>query len=139
MLSLNCKHVQPVKIYLHLYELLPSLGVRRPWLFKKSSPLKPLNQIKTNLAGMVPEWVPFKIVAAIFNGQLKCHPPFFYFYLGCHLGWKWGSPDTILEGGHRRTIPPKFGSNWPCGFRSWLKCEKLFPNKVIQMQRVFSI
>jgi hypothetical protein len=35
MLSLNCKHVQPVKIYVsalqflaHLYELLQSLGVR---------------------------------------------------------------------------------------------------------------
>ena len=27
----------------------------------KSSPLKPLNQIKPNLAGMVPGWVPFKI------------------------------------------------------------------------------
>ena len=29
----------------------------------KSSPLKPLNQIKPNLAGMVPAWVPFKIVS----------------------------------------------------------------------------
>ena len=29
----------------------------------KSSPLKPLNQIKPNLAGMVPGWVPFKIVS----------------------------------------------------------------------------
>jgi hypothetical protein len=28
----------------------------------KSSPLKPLNQIKPNLAGMVPGWVPFKIM-----------------------------------------------------------------------------
>jgi hypothetical protein len=25
-------------------------------------------------------------------------PPFFYFELGGHLGWKSGSPDTILEG-----------------------------------------
>jgi hypothetical protein len=25
-------------------------------------------------------------------------PPFFYFLLGGHLGWKSGSPDTILEG-----------------------------------------
>jgi hypothetical protein len=24
---------------------------------------------------------------------------------------------TNLEGGHPRTIPPKFGSNWPSGFR----------------------
>ena len=29
----------------------------------KSSPLKPLNQIKPNLAGIVPGWVPFKIVS----------------------------------------------------------------------------
>ena len=29
----------------------------------KSSPLKPLNQIKPNLAGMVPGWVPFQIVS----------------------------------------------------------------------------
>ena len=29
----------------------------------KSSPLKPLNQIKLNLAGMVPGWVPFKMVS----------------------------------------------------------------------------
>jgi hypothetical protein len=44
-------------------------------------------------------------------------PPFFYFQLGGHLGWKSGSPDTISEGGHPRTIPPKFGCNWHCGFR----------------------
>jgi hypothetical protein len=29
----------------------------------KSSPLKPLNQIKPNLAGMAPGWVSFKIVS----------------------------------------------------------------------------
>ena len=29
----------------------------------KSSPLKLLNQITLNLAGMVPRWVPFKIVS----------------------------------------------------------------------------
>jgi hypothetical protein len=43
-------------------------------------------------------------------------PPFFYFQLGGYLGWKSGSPDTILEGGHPRIIPPKFGCNWPSGF-----------------------
>jgi hypothetical protein len=32
-------------------------------LYLKSSPLKPLNQIKPNLAGMFPGWVPFKIVS----------------------------------------------------------------------------
>jgi hypothetical protein len=64
--------------------------------------LKPQNQIKPTLAGMVPGWVPFKFVSDSPGG---------------HLGWKSGSPDTILEGGHPRTIPPKFGSNWPSGFR----------------------
>jgi hypothetical protein len=29
----------------------------------KSSHLKPLNEIKPNLAGMVPGWVPYKIVS----------------------------------------------------------------------------
>ena len=43
-------------------------------------------------------------------------PPFFYFELGGHLGWKSGSPDTNLEGGHPRIIPQKFGCNWPSGF-----------------------
>jgi hypothetical protein len=33
-----------------------------------------------------------------------------------YLGWKSGSPDTILKGGHPRTIPPKFGCNWSSGF-----------------------
>jgi hypothetical protein len=35
--------------------------------------------------------------------------PFFYFELGGHLGWKLGSPDTNLEGGHPRIISAKFG------------------------------
>ena len=48
--------------------------------------------------------------------SFKFHPPFFYFKLGGHLGWKLGSPDIILEGGHPRTIPPKCGCNWPSGF-----------------------
>jgi hypothetical protein len=30
---------------------------------RESSPLKPLSQIKPNLAGMVPGWVTFKIVS----------------------------------------------------------------------------
>jgi hypothetical protein len=75
------------------------------------SKLKPLNQIKPNLAGMVPGWVPFKIVSdspalhsrwplllkieissngqnysilsQSSNGQLKFHPPFFLF-----LAWR---------------------------------------------------
>jgi hypothetical protein len=35
--------------------------------------------------------------------------PFFYFELGGHLGWKSGSTDTILKGGHPRIISAKFG------------------------------
>jgi hypothetical protein len=31
------------------------------------------------------------------------------FELGGHLGWKSGSPDTILEGDHPRIISAKFG------------------------------
>jgi hypothetical protein len=54
---------------------------------KKSSPLKLVSQSQPNFAE-----------------------------LGSHLGWKSGSPDTILEGGHSRIIPQKFGCNWPSGF-----------------------
>jgi hypothetical protein len=39
----------------------------------------------------------------------KFHPPFFYFELGGHLGWKSGSPDKFLEEGHPRIISAKFG------------------------------
>jgi hypothetical protein len=46
----------------------------------------------------------------------KFHIPFFSFKLDGFLGWKSGSPDTFLEGGHPRTIPPKIGCNWPSGF-----------------------
>ena len=38
------------------------------------------------------------------------------FFNGGHLGLKSGSPDTMLEGGHPRIIPQKFGCNWPSGF-----------------------
>jgi hypothetical protein len=29
-----------------------------------------------------------------------------------HVGWRSKLPDTILEGDHPRTIPPKFGLKW---------------------------
>jgi hypothetical protein len=54
-----------------------------------------------------------------FRGEdffLIASPFFLFFKLGGHLGWKSGSQDTILEGGHPRTSPPKFGCNWPSGF-----------------------
>jgi hypothetical protein len=44
-------------------------------------------------------------------------PPFFYFELGGHLGWKSGSTDTNLEGGHPRIISAKFGWDWLSSFR----------------------
>jgi hypothetical protein len=48
---------------------------------------------------------------------IKISSPFFLFLAWWpDLGWKSGSPDTILEGGHPRTIPPKFGCNWHSGF-----------------------
>jgi hypothetical protein len=43
-------------------------------------------------------------------------PLCFYFKLDGLLGWKSGSPDIFLKGGHPRAIPPKFGCNWPSGF-----------------------
>ena len=33
------------------------------------------------------------------------------------LGWRAGSSDTILKWDHPRTIPQKFGPNWPNSFR----------------------
>ena len=50
------------------------------------------------------------------NIFFKFFLPFFYFELGGHLGWKSGSTDTVLEGGHPRIIPPKLCCNWPSGF-----------------------
>ena len=50
------------------FELLPILTdyeikKRGDEIKKKSSPLKPLDQVGPGLAGMVPGWVPFKIVS----------------------------------------------------------------------------
>ena len=50
---------------------------------------------------------------------------FSIFSHGGHLGWWAGSSDTILKGDHQRTIPAKFGPNWPRFQRRRLKCEKL--------------
>jgi hypothetical protein len=56
---------------------------------KKSSPLKLQSQSQPNFAEMILGWSSSKIVSGISE----------------HLGWKSGSPDTILEGGHTRIIP----------------------------------
>ena len=42
---------------------IPIMQIRHKKITFKSSPLKPLNQIKPNLTGMVLWWVPFKIVS----------------------------------------------------------------------------
>ena len=42
--------------------------------------------------------------------------PFYIFSNSDHVGWKSGLSDTMLEGDHPRTIPPKFGLKWPSGF-----------------------
>ena len=42
---------------------------------------------------------------------------FSIFSHGGHLGWWAGSSDINLKGDHPRTIPVKFGLNWPSGFR----------------------
>ena len=48
---------------------------------------------------------------------LKFHPPFFLFLAWLPSWLEVGiTGHTILEGGHPRTIPPKFGCNWPSGF-----------------------
>jgi hypothetical protein len=87
-------------------------------------------QIMPNLVAAVKIWAHFDLHWNS-NGQLKFHPPFFYFELGGHLGWKSGSMDTILEGGHPRIISAKFGWDWLCSFRGedfFLISSPLFSN-----------
>ena len=43
---------------------------------------------------------------------------------GGHLGWRAQLSNTILKGGHARTIPTKFGLNWLWFLSRRLKCEK---------------
>ena len=47
----------------------------------------------------------------------KISSPFFISSNSGHVGWRSGLSDTILEGDHPRTIPPKFDLNWSSGFR----------------------
>jgi hypothetical protein len=61
-------------------------------------------------AVLYPRWPLLLKIEISSNGQ-NCSfiTPFFYFELGGHFGWKSGSPDTNLEGGHPRIILTKFG------------------------------
>jgi hypothetical protein len=72
MLSLNCKNVQHVKIYLpcHFevnpityFDRLCKLEKRGDEIFKKSPPLKLLSQSQPNSAEMILRWSRFKIVS----------------------------------------------------------------------------
>jgi hypothetical protein len=72
MLSLNCKNVQHVKIYLPCnFEVNPithfcplcKLEKRADEIKKKSSPLKLLTQSQPNFDEMILRWSPFKIVS----------------------------------------------------------------------------
>ena len=72
MLSLNCKNVQHVKIYLPCnfevnpitpFDRLCKLEKRGDEIKKISSPLKLMSQFQPNLAEMILRWPPFKIVS----------------------------------------------------------------------------
>ena len=67
-ITCGCKSSAP--FLAHLAKCLVSFchhlasGIRPSYVFTfKSSPLKPLNRIKPNLAGMVLGWVPFRIMS----------------------------------------------------------------------------
>jgi hypothetical protein len=62
---------------------------------KKSSLMKLLSQSQPNFAEMILVWSSSKMCPA-FSEHRPRWPP--------------------QEGGHPRTIPPKFGCNWPSGF-----------------------
>ena len=76
---------------------------------------------ETNLKGGHPRTykqslVPIGPVVSEMN-FFKISCPFFIFSNSDHVGWRSGLPNTILEGDHPWTIPPKFGLKWPSGFR----------------------
>ena len=72
MLSLNCKNVQHVKIYIPCnfevnpithFDWLCKLEKRGDEIKKKYSPLKLLSQFQPNFAEMILRWSPFKNVS----------------------------------------------------------------------------
>ena len=42
---------------------------------------------------------------------------FLFLAMAAIFDWQAGSSDTTFKGDHPRTIPAKFGPNWPSGFR----------------------
>ena len=64
MLSLNCKHVQHVKIYLSCnFEVNPITHFDRLCKLEKKGGMKLLSQFQPNYAEMILRWSPFKIVS----------------------------------------------------------------------------
>lgn len=51
------------------------------------------------------------------EGFSKFIPHFSIFSNISHFDWDFGKPNKLCEGHHQRTIPEKFGSHWPSGFR----------------------
>ena len=83
MLSLNCKKVQHVKIYLPCnfdvnpithFDRLCKLEKRGDEIKKKSSPLKLLNQSQPNFAEMILGWSSSKIVSGISEHRPRWPP-----------------------------------------------------------------
>jgi hypothetical protein len=68
---------------------------------------------------MVLKWSTFKIIFS----DPELHPRWppsadiSFNIEGGHLGWRSGSPDTILKIDHIRTINSMFALNWLTGFR----------------------
>jgi hypothetical protein len=93
----------------------------------ESSPLKPLNQIKANLAGMVLGWSPFNIMSdspslhskwlLLLTIEISTIEEMSIFSNSSHLEWRAELSDTILKWDYPRTIPAKFGFIWFGCFR----------------------
>jgi hypothetical protein len=73
-----------------------------------SSPLKPVGQFKANMVSeekILKHFFPIGSYVKTMSAE------------GGHLGWRSGSPDTILKIDHLRTIHAMFALNWLTGFR----------------------
>ena len=65
---------------------------------------------------------------------------------GGHLGWRSGSPDTILKIDHIRTSHAMFALNWLTGFRGpsnehlwqfWLKSIQRFQRRRVKCEKLY--
>ena len=104
----------------------------------KSSPLKPLNQIKPNLAGMVPGWVPFKIVSnspaphSRWLLLLKIETISSYFDKGSHCFFKPLNQITLnLAGMVLGWVPFNIVSDSPTFYSRWLLLLKIEISSIV--------